>query len=164
MYRLRLSLPETITRNVERWSLRPGRLRASQPQGRLREGRHEEVGGSQGLLVMGRIGPPEEVPSKSWTYGPAETEGSHPTGVSLRENLSEPSQTGKQMTASAGAPVRDAAKWEEVDWNHDIGVTVFHLRSPTTGFGCTTSTLHPISGTVVPTVIYERSGLRLSQS
>jgi len=40
-----------------------------------------------------------------------------PTGISLRENLSEPLKKRKQMTAQeAGALRDDAAKWNSIDW------------------------------------------------
>jgi len=36
---------------------------------------------------------------------------------SVARESGEPSQMGKQKTASAGAPRDDATKWAEVDWN-----------------------------------------------
>ena len=39
-----------------------------------------------------------------------------PTGVSLRENHGEPSEMGRQRTASAGAPTDGTVQWQGIDW------------------------------------------------
>lgn len=40
-----------------------------------------------------------------------------PTGVSLRESHGEPSEAGRQRTASAGAPTDGAAQWQGINWD-----------------------------------------------
>ncbi len=40
-----------------------------------------------------------------------------PTGVSLRESHGEPSEVGRQRTASAGAPTDGAAQWQGINWD-----------------------------------------------